>query len=405
MIKRILNVAHFNFDFFENRKLPSFFINISNTLNKNSIASSDFIKIPISEKNKLYRVYNIPPYFSLLLDYKKYRKIELPEIDKGLLVNLDTFSKMEDYINQQFSSRKRKQIRSAIRRLETCFNVSYEFFYGEIGKAKYDSLLVYAKEFITRRFNQINKKHYQLSHWDLIKDNTFKLVREKKASIFVIYDNDRPINICINYHFDKTTCNVFASYDIDYAKFSLGSIDLYKQLEWNINNDFIIFDMAIGELNYKLKWCNNHYDLNHNIIIIKKSLISNLLGALTYIYLRLKFYLYRFHYKNPNNKLTSFLNKSLKEREIGIVNENDFKDYVIKLNPIENFNFDENNVSKIDIESDDYTFLRKPVYDFLHSSISSKNQVSVYKTDIKERYIIKGEKSNQEIHCSRSAQV
>ena len=119
----------------------------------------------------------------------------------------------------------------------------------------------------------------------------------------------------------------------------------------------------------------------------------------------MKFYLYRFHYKNPNNKLTSFLNKSLKEREIGIVNENDFKDYVIKLNPIENFNFDENNVSKIDIESDDYTFLRKPVYDFLHSSISSKNQVSVYKTDIKERYIIKGEKSNQEIHCSRSAQV
>ncbi|WP_418603859.1 GNAT family N-acetyltransferase [Hwangdonia sp.] len=398
MIKKILNVGHYSFDYFENRKLPAFYSSIQYKLNGKVVTYKEFEGIKISNENKLYRVYNIPPYLDLLLENTNtYRKISLPEIDKGLLVDISKFATIEDYTAKQFNSRKRKQIRSALKRAETCFNIDYKFYYGEINKEQYEFLLNTAYTFITRRFNQINKKHFHLSRWNLIKENLFQLILEKKASIFVIYDNDKPINICFNYHFNKITCNVLASYDIDYAKFSLGSIDLYKQLEWNINNDFEIFDLSMGASEYKFKWSNNHYDLSHNIIIKKKSVISNLLALLLCCYLKLKFYVFRYYYKHPNNKLLFFLNRFIPS-PTNDSNQNIEKPVEIESKTIDAFNFESDSQEKIDIETETYEFLRKPIYDFLHANPQLKNNVLVYKLNNEEKsYIIKGTNKIQKL--------
>ena len=255
MISKLLNIGHYGFDFFENRKLPEFYNNITNKFDVDNITVTKFIKIPITKKKDIYRVYNIPPYIGLSLENPNaYKTFILPEIDKGLLINLEPYKSIEDYTLKQISSRKRKQLRSSLKRLESCFKITYKTYYGEIDKITYNTLIDKAHNFITRRFNQINKEHIQLKNWSLIKNNTYKLVKEKKASIFVIYDNEKPINICFNYHFKDITSNSLSTYDIDYAKYSLGSIDILKQIEWNINNDFKIFDMSIGESEYKHIW-------------------------------------------------------------------------------------------------------------------------------------------------------
>ncbi|WOD43376.1 GNAT family N-acetyltransferase [Hwangdonia lutea] len=398
MIKKILNVGHHSFNFFENRKLPDFYTAILYNDGVKDLIFKEFESAKVLSENKLHRVYNIPPYLDLLLDNTNtYRKITLPEIDKGLLVDISKFTTIEDYTAKQFNSRKRKQMRSALKRVETCFNIEYKFYFGEINKEHYDFLLKTARTFIKRRFEQINKNHFILAQWDLINDNLYSLILEKKASVFVIYDNDKPINICFSYHFNKITKNKFASYDIDYAKFSLGSIDLYKQLEWNINKGFKIFDLAMGASKYKFKWCNSHYDLKHDLIVEKKSVVSNLLGVLMYGYLKIKFHVFRYYYKHPNNKLLFFLNRFIpsptNDSKSNEVNPIKIESKIIKV-----LDFKTLNLKKIDIETKTYAFLRKPFYDFLHANPELKNNVLIYKLHNEDNsYIIKGKNKIQKL--------
>lgn len=398
MIKKLLNISHYNYDIFERRELPSFYDGIIITHNEDDLVLKELRKIIIPEDKVLYRMYNIPPYLNLPISDATYRKIELLEIDKGLLTDLSSYKTIQDFVNEQFSSKKRKQIRSQLKRLETCFNISYKFYYGKIDQSTYDFLLSNSKALITKRFSQLNKSHYHLSNWDLIKNNAYNLILEKKASIFVIYDNNKPINICFSYHFNNITYNILASFDTDYAKFSLGTIDVYKQLDWNISNGFKIFDMGIGESDYKFKWSNNYYDSKHHIIVKKKSILSNIVGLNLIIYLKIKFKLYRYHYNNPNSKLLSFLDKYLEEPPYENTEQSNSEPIVIKTSYLNTFNFKTNTIEEINIETENYDFLRNSFYNFIHSNICHKKEVYVYKLlDKSNTYIIKGNKRLQEI--------
>ena len=72
---------------------------------------------------------------------------------------------------------------------------------------------------IQSRFDQKDAIHVALSNWNFYKESVFEMVLEKNASIFVIYDEDEPINICISYHFQNVTFSSIKSYDINYSKF------------------------------------------------------------------------------------------------------------------------------------------------------------------------------------------
>ena len=62
-----------------------------------------------------------------------------------------------------------------------------------------------------------------------------------------------------------------SSYDIDYYKFGLGNLLIYKQLDWCIENGYNHFDMGWGDLKYKKWWSNNIYQFNHHIVFPKNS--------------------------------------------------------------------------------------------------------------------------------------
>lgn len=135
-------------------------------------------------------------------------------------------------------------------------------------------------EILTIRFNQRNENHQSIHN---LKDYTWYKVfthKWKKASLFVIYNGETPVQISLNYHFNKILFISIPSFDIAYSKFSLGNISIYKILEWALYNDYDLLDLEYGSLEYKRQWSNHVYSFDDHIIYPKDnyfvSLVANL---------------------------------------------------------------------------------------------------------------------------------
>src|SRR5690606_41905928 len=86
------------------------------------------------------------------------------------------------------------------------------------------------------------------------------LFRSKRASFFVIYDGDHPIEISLNYHLNDVLFSSISSFDIDYAKFGLGHIEIHKQLEWCLEHG----DRKSTRLN------SSHVKISYAVFCLKK---------------------------------------------------------------------------------------------------------------------------------------
>ena len=311
-----------------------------------------------------------------------------PIIWKAFLAHLEDYDSLEAYLKKQFGAKSRSKIRAYKKRLETCFKVRYKMFYGDISKKDYDFLFEHFLTMIKRRFEQRGDTHGDLKIWALIRNTTYGMILNKKASLFVIYDDEKPIDICLNYHFLNVLNNSIRSFDIDYSKFRLGHIDIYKQLEWCFENNHTIFDLSYGDLDYKRKWCNTIYEFEQHVVFPKKKLSKKLQAYIIIQLLKLKASLDKRKEAFPFRKVKSLILQ--KNTSIKNSTENPFE---IK----DNIELSENLlVSIIDINTDEYSFLRKPTYDFLYLNFESSNNISVYKIKGEENtFLIKGAKNNR----------
>ena len=264
----LINIKKYNFnsDFFETRLVYPFYTNVFNRSNEQNFPNPN-LTISLDEGSIIHVVNYINPYFKLSLDdstipLKSYNFNQ----SIGFSVNLSDFSNVDDYMKFKMSSKGRKNIRSCLRRLETCFNIRYQMYFGEITLSNYQYLFEKLHSFIIHRFEERGDKHEALNHWDILKKNTYSMIHEKKASLFVIYNGDIPIDICLNYHHQNILDNAIVSFDINYSKFRLGYIDILKQLEWCFENGVEIFDMGIGDFDIKRSWSNEIYDFETQII-------------------------------------------------------------------------------------------------------------------------------------------
>ena len=194
----------------------------------------------------------------------------------------------------------------------------------------------------------------------------------------MIYNNDLPVDISLNFHNDNLMFSYTCSYDIDYGKFSLGNILNYKLIEWCIHNNIALFDIGYGDYNYKRNWVNLIYDFETVYISHKKSLLLQL---------------YAF-YLDSKNKLIHFL--ILKKVNYW------FHDTVDKIKKIDrkyvpsvyvefDCNAHKHDSNVIDINSENSFFLRKPVYDQAYKYQEHIDNLKVYKSESDTNtYIIKG---------------
>lgn len=302
----------------------------------------------------------------------------------GYAVEIKKSQNFETFFNTAFSKSFRANIKRFVTRFETCFTTNYKLFHGDISEENYTFLMNSLHGMLTNRFNQRNDENKIISNWDYYKATTYNLILNKKASIFVIYQNQTPVHICINHHYNNILFVSIPSYDIDYAKFALGNIAIYKLLEWSFNNNYTLLDMAYGDLEYKRRWSTLIYPFEHHIIY--KNTLSQKLAA----FKESKIINFKNYLKGKNiDDLIKKLKKKLRGKNT------EFKEVAFTLedtipNALQSF-------QKLDLTSPDVQFLNKPIFEFLYTQKVHLEQVNVYEIEKSKTYLISANNITQKL--------
>ena len=304
--------------FLQNRIHPFYATQIINILtnNKLNIDHSETIKTMV---NKPTVIADIPDYLDVEIiagtDTGKVKKIRQY---KGFLMDLTNSADTNDYLLNQLSKRNRKNLFSKLRKLENDHQITYKMYFGDISKEHYDFLFDVFYKLFDRRFKEKKIYNKNLINWKYYHELIYPMILDKKASLYVIYDQDKPIDITLNFHLGDIVFSFMHTYDIDYSTYNMGDIAMLKHLDWCFLHQIAQYDLSIGETGQKIKWCNYSYDFKYHIFYNPKSVSSLLLTQIIYSKLKLKqflrdkniigkFFQYdKFFYKRRAKKLKNF---------------------------------------------------------------------------------------------------
>ena len=379
---------NFTIDFFEKRQLMPFYRGLINQMNSEEFSNSEFnISDPVGKK--IHEVQKIPSYLSLILNKSdvrdqviKYNKIE------HFLINLEGFSNVSEFLNSFMKLKNSNKVRNRKKRLETCFKIEYRSYFGDISESEYNFLFQELKHLVGRRFEQRGDKFAAENKWNSLFKETYQLILDKKASFYVIYNEEKPIHIGLNYHFQNIVIDFISSYDIDYYKFGLGQIAIFAKIEWCFDNNFKIFDLMWGGVKEnKLFWCNDIRTYENQFVykdnhILKTPYVKFLLKKD-----KLKDRIFQMY---DSSETVKKIYRNFKKR---FTNKNENNELQFQIDSIEQMPLNDS-INKISIKSNENSFLRKPVYDFQYQNFEPYNIISVYKDNINENlYFVKGSKS------------
>ena len=338
--------------------------------------------------DNLYCLKYVPDYMQLSLKHSSLYRVNSIKGENGFSVNLKNHENIDDYLTSQFKSKPRSAIRKYIKRLESSFNIEYKMYFGEIEDSEYDYLMSVLRDMLNRRFEQRNGVDVFKNRWKALYDLILKLLREKKASLFVVYNNKVPIAITANYHFnDKVFFYWMPSYDIDYSIFRLGHIVIYKELEWCFKNNYSVYDMGRGALDYKRKWCNRFYNFNYQYIYKASSLWALMAFKKEYNKMSIKNNLKKNKTLLSVNKLRMSLKKSNTSKKAETVSGYS----ITKMDSLETFD----TIKTIDFSEDKYIKIRKPINDFIYTNVLHVSEIEVFEVLKNEKFIIKGKSKLQ----------
>ncbi|SFD06968.1 GNAT family N-acetyltransferase [Algibacter pectinivorans] len=367
----------FFFDLFERQVISEPIDNIVHVEQPEIVLLSNIDSNDLMKRKGYYSLKSIPRYLvpSFNVNFKTKR---IAQFHQGYSIKInDDYTSVDDYVTAQFK-KKAREIRRYVKRLEMCFDINYKMHIGTISKKEYDQLFEALRLMLQERFIQKKEINDRLLEWDRLYKIFFALINENKASIFVVYESGKPISISLNYIFGKFYFNAIASYNLDYSKFGLGNVIIYKQLDWCIHNSFKHYEMGRGDYDYKRRWSNQIYTLDHFLAIPKR---SNFKSTQAFRIEGFKIQFFEFLrskklnliYNNIKNKL-HFLNTKNVETEYVYNPYNDEK-------ALENMKI-------INYEQNDYLKLMKPINDFLFSNSAHKSLLKVYKTPNKSEFIL-----------------
>lgn len=379
----------FFFDLYEAQKIPEPFLNIAffKSNHSNSLKQLHFKEFI---NNKFYSIKSVPEYFKVDYNRHFYSALKIPQYHKGYSILLDkSFNTIDEYLKLQFKS-KAKTIRRYVRRLEASYDITYKMYYGKISEVEYDYLFGVLKNMLKVRFEEKKEINERLLEWQRLHNFFLKLILSKKASIYVIYDAKIPIAISLNYNFDKLLFSSISSYDINYSKFGLGHIDIYKQLEWCLNNEYDLYEMGRGDWDYKRRWSNFIYHLDHYVVIPNKT------NRVVRMLAKKEFLLIGFYEFLRSKKINIVYNNFKK------LCNNVFRFKKTELNkymfyPLENLNIIKN-VKEVNLLDKKNEHLIRPLNDFLYTFNEHKNHATIHQfINKKNEYILKGLNNNQKL--------
>lgn len=320
----------------------------------------------------------VPSYFTVGQLKSSCNIRTVNQYNWGYSIDLSNCSSIDDYLSSQFKSKPRSIIRRYVNRLEACFPISYKLYYGEFEKEIYNTVFDALRNMIQARFREREETHKEMWRWEELKQNTYQQILNKQASLFVIYDGTKPIEISLNYHLGPVLFSSVSSYDLDYGKFGLGHVEIYKQLEWCLSNKYRLFEMGVGGMDYKRKWSNHIYQFSHWIITPKENLFLGLVGKIELWKVRLKEYLKSKKMNELRDRVVELINFD-KTKKI-VLDEVDFS--IEAVNGHIDFQMLTLLTSK---EVEQIEGLRKAINDFLYTNTLAYSKIKVYKVNSNSR--------------------
>lgn len=394
---------HFNqgkpiyaFDFikgvkFVKKSLPGLYVNVGKNLTKG--INYDLYTEHDDYKGKTFLIYDVPSYFNIKpFEGQSGTALKLKSIFQyhGFLMDISNYENHESYIKDQFSSKNRREFRSNQRRLETCFEIRYEFIHEAIAPEKFDMLFDQFYKLLTERFQdkKVNYHHLSQHKWAFYSELVFEMLKERKASLLVIYKKDQPIGITLNFHAESVLFETITVFDPDYYKFSIGKTSIIKLLEWCFDNNYRVSDFSKGYFEYKHKWSNLTYDFNYHILYDSKSIRSKIVANMVSRFFKLKLYL---RTKNVNEfyRKLKFLFSGSKTNTKSALTK-------VKFDKLMDFRPD-HNTTEIDHNEPQYDFLLQYVYTFLFANPEPEINIKVFKDQNDNSYIITGSKMAQRV--------
>ncbi len=157
-----------------------------------------------------------------------------------------------------------------------------------------------------KRFDDkgISNNNLRESEWNFYKEVAYPMIEQKKAALFVIYHEDIPISVTLNFLADEILFDAITVFDIDYYKFHLGSVNVRKLIEWCLDNKIKILDFSKGHFDYKLRWANKTYHFDYHLIYNPRSVPARLLALVFKWYFQTKNYLREKKINETYHKLT-----------------------------------------------------------------------------------------------------
>ena len=253
-------------------------------------------------RNKVFLIYDIPGYFGVDTQTDTKLGIHRSKQYPGFLIGLENFKDLNDYLASTFSKSSRYKLKKYKKRFEASFNVQYIMYRGEISKKNYDYIFECFRLLLEKRFDdkQITNNNLDAKEWKFYHEVAYPMLIEGKASLFVIYNENTPIGVTLNFFSEDILFDAITVFDIDYYKFHLGSITIMAMLEWCMANNLKTFDFSKGYFDYKTRWATKNYDFNYHIYYDTKSILAR-----TIAFVIKKFFDFKqvLREKNINDKL------------------------------------------------------------------------------------------------------
>ncbi len=334
-------------------------------------------------------VNDVPAFFKLQytnqdnnLSVSKIRTLE------GYFVELANFESFDDYLERQISPNRRSGLRKYQRRLELCLDIHYSVYYGAIEREEYHRLFQFLEGFLTRRFAEKKEVNYEIPHLHEMEEIVYDLIKEKKASLFVIYHNKQPISIRINMFYQDLAFYIISGYDIDYSAFHIGTIDMLKNIEWCMLNRFKRYDLLKGYADYKKNWITHRYH-NYDHLIYRPGNMPQLA--------RKALLLAKLHFRYRSLELS---------KQFGLYNGlKKFKKFIYALRFGSNakkylWTTPANELTAHQeirvFEDPGYRALLRPVYDYLYRHQERPEDIGVFTIKSQpDRFLVKGKKSSR----------
>lgn len=316
--------------------------------------------------------WDLPDYMKVAFHGLRGKEFERSvALYEGSYIELGKYRDLDHFLKQKLSSNRRSKIRATKRNLERIFPIEYGYYYGaELPDSTYDKLMDSLKAMISVRFEEKGMDHVALGDWDNFRKRGKKLIADKKAALIVIYSDGAPIHISFNYVWEKMVFGYVRGFDLDYSKFYLGFIDILIQFEWCFKNQFQIYDLLRGNLDYKLMFADATYLYRAHYIV--PSIKRNPLGLLPWIKCSLKFDVY-YSIKGKLADLYHSLPFSPKRDRDKIIA------YQLDEPTVEeSMQLEKNQMSKVPLEPEPREYLKRAAYHFLYSSKTPKKELEVY---------------------------